>query len=249
MRTVVYRRFTRNWEKYRPNYPDLVADNDGIPGPTIRARVGDTVFVHFKNMDTFRNARHSMHFHGFRYQFPSDGSYIPGVSGRGANLAPGQTFTYRLEARRGSRGTWPYHDHSSTMTESIDGGMYGALLIYGRNEKHVKRERENVVFLMTHLGFMTINGRAFPGNTPTFRARRGDLVEWNVLALGSDFHTFHLHGHRWRWNGQNVDTRTIGPAESFRFRIREDAPGTWFYHCHVEAHMMTGMQGFYRVRR
>jgi FtsP/CotA-like multicopper oxidase with cupredoxin domain len=124
--------------------------------------------------------------------------------------------------------------------------MYGALTIYGRNER--RADRENVVFLMTHLGFMTINGRAFPGNTPTFRARRGQLVEWNVLALGSDFHTFHLHGHRWRWNGQNVDTRTIGPAESFRFRIREDEPGTWFYHCHVESHMMTGMQGYYRVR-
>ena len=40
---------------------------------------------------------------------------------------------------------------------------------------------------------------------------------------------------------------TIGPAESFRFRIKADHPGTWFYHCHVEAHMAAGMQGFFEV--
>ena len=33
----------------------------------------------------------------------------------------------------------------------------------------------------------------------------------------------------------------------FRIRWREDAPGTWLYHCHVEDHMMHGMIGIYRV--
>ena len=245
MQTVVYKRFTRNWEKYLPNYP-RAGDNDGIPGPLIKARVGDTVFVHFKNMDTLRNQRHSMHFHGFKYQFPSDGAYIPGESGPGANVAVGRGFVYRLEAKRGSAGVWPYHDHSSSMTTSIDGGMYGALSILRRDQK--EPDRENVVFLSTHLGFMTINGRAFVGNTPTFHAKPGNVVQWDVLAIGSEHHTFHLHGHRWNWNGTSIDTRTIGPAESFRFRIKEDVPGTWFYHCHVETHMMLGMQGFYRVR-
>ena len=42
---------------------------------------------------------------------------------------------------------------------------------------------------------------------------------------------------------------TLGPAESFRVRWREDAPGTWLYHCHVESHMMQGMIGLYRVSR
>ena len=30
---------------------------------------------------------------------------------------------------------------------------------------------------------------------------------------------------------------------------KEDAPGTWLYHCHVETHMMQGMIGLYRVDR
>ena len=73
-------------------------------------------------------------------------------------------------------------------------------------------------------------------------------MQWDVLALGDDHHTFHVHGHRWKDPaGADIDTLTLGPAESFRIRWREEDPGTWFYHCHVEGHMMQGMIGIYRV--
>lgn len=245
MQAVIYKRMTADWETFWPNHANQVGDNDGIPGPLIRARVGDTLKIHFKNMDTVRNHRHSMHFHGVKYRFGSDGAWIPGVSGPGSNVAPGRAFTYTLDAKRGSRGVWPYHDHAENMHESLDGGLYGSMSILGKNEK--RADKENVVFFSTHRGFMTINGRAFPRNTPTPRAKGGHVVQWNVLALGSDHHTFHLHGHRWKFAGEWVDVRTIGPAESFRFRIKADHPGTWFYHCHVEAHMAAGMQGFFEV--
>jgi FtsP/CotA-like multicopper oxidase with cupredoxin domain len=94
------------------------------------------------------------------------------------------------------------------------------------------------------MGFSTVNGRAFIGNTPTFRARINELVEWQVLAIGNEFHTFHLHGHRWREAGKFIDTRVVGPAESFRL---EDVAGSWLYHCHVEDHQTSGMIGIYRV--
>jgi len=244
--TVVYKRFTPGWAQRLPDRASIVGDNDGIPGPLIRARVGDTVLVHFKNLDTLRFEPHSMHFHGFRYAFRSDGSLIPGFSGRGAKVEPGESFTYRLQAVAGSAGVWPYHDHSPSMMDSIHGGLYGAISILGPRQR--PPDREFVVFLSSQLRFMTINGRAFVGNTPVLHARRGDLVQWDVLALGDDHHTFHVHGHRWRSpDGTSVDTRTLGPAESFSFRIREDAPGTWLYHCHVEGHMSRGMIGLYRV--
>ena len=71
-----------------------------------------------------------------------------------------------------------------------------------------------------------------------------------MLAIGSDFHTFHVHGHRWiQPDGTPRDTQVIGPAESFHVRWREDMPGTWLYHCHVEEHMMNGMIAIYRVSR
>jgi FtsP/CotA-like multicopper oxidase with cupredoxin domain len=239
VRTIVYRRFTPGWQRLLPG--------PGMPGPLIRARVGDTILVHFKNLDNEFERPHSMHFHGVSYGAGSDGSYIPGFSGPGANVKPGETFTYRLKAGPGSAGVWPYHDHSPSMMESLEGGLYGAVSILGKHER--RPDRENVIVLAPQFGHMTINGRAFVGNTPVFHAKVGDLVQWDVVALGDDFHTFHVHGHRWERDRVAEDTRTIGPAESFRVRWPEDAPGTWLYHCHVESHMMNGMIGLYRVSR
>ena len=47
------------------------------------------------------------------------------------------------------------------------------------------------------------------------------LVQWDVLAMGSEHHTFHVHGHRWRDpNGVPVDTATVGPAAPNVVRTR-----------------------------
>jgi len=188
-----------------------------------------------------------MHFHGVHYAFASDGSYIPGISGRGADVRPGQAFTYVLHAGSDSVGAWTYHDHGQAMDASVAGGMYGMLSIRGRRER--RPDREFVVTLSSMRGFMTINGRAFLGNTPVFRSRVGDLVRWDVMSLGDDFHTFHVHGHRWLNHGVPEDVRTGGPAESFTVSWRERSPGAWLYHCHVESQMMAGMIGLYVVRR
>ena len=247
--TLTYRRFTRGWKREILTGYDRAAGAGSIPGPLLRARVGQKVKVHFKNFDDVTGNEHSMHFHGVRYRPSSDGALIPGFSGPGGSVPPGKSFTYVLDATKPSaKGVWPYHDHSRSMEESIAGGMYGALSILGRHER--APDREFVVAFAPLGGFETINGRAFVGNTPVFEARLGERVQWDVMAMGSAHHTFHVHGHRWRDpDGTSVDTKTVGPAESFRIRWREDAPGTWLYHCHVEEHMMRGMIGLFRVKR
>lgn len=247
--TVVYRRYSSGWRRPLPNASHSNADGLVIPGPLIHARVGDRLRIHFKNLDNLRFAPHSMHFHGVHYAPSSDGAYIPGFSGRGANVKYGQTFTYRLTAGVDSVGVWPYHDHASAMDQSIAGGMFGMLSILGRHERAPDREFE-VVFSPFGRNFMAIDGRAFVGNTPVFQSKVGDRVQWDVMAMGSDFHTFHVHGHRWIGpGGVPRDTQTVGPAETYRIRWREQDPGTWLYHCHVEDHMMRGMIGIYRVSR
>jgi FtsP/CotA-like multicopper oxidase with cupredoxin domain len=136
------------------------------------------------------------------------------------------------------------------MHESILGGMYGMLSIFRKKERLPDREFVVVFSPSMRSGLQTINSRSFLGNTPVFKARAGELVQWDVMAMGSEHHTFHPHGHRWRrGDGRPEDTRTVGPAESFRVRWREAHPGTWFYHCHVEDHMDRGMIGIYRVGR
>jgi FtsP/CotA-like multicopper oxidase with cupredoxin domain len=245
--TVVYRRYTRGWKRPLKLPYEGPAGVGSIPGPLIRARVGDELRIHFKNLDTLHDQPHSMHFHGAEYEPSSDGIWLPLFSGKGGNVMPGEHFTYELTAGRGSAGVWPYHDHSASMEDSIAGGMFGALSIAGRREP--RADREYVVAFAPWHGFQTINGRAFVGNTPVFESRVGDTVQWDVIALGDEFHTFHVHGHKWRTEGGTPeDTRGLGPAESFRVTWRERAAGTWLYHCHVESHMAQGMIGLYKVR-
>jgi FtsP/CotA-like multicopper oxidase with cupredoxin domain len=93
-----------------------------------------------------------------------------------------------------------------------------------------------------------INGRSYAGNTPTFRAKVGDRVAFHVVAIDNDFHTFHIHGHRWQDpDGTILDTKTVGPGDSFTAEFTEDNPGRWFYHCHVFSHLHAGMNGWYIV--
>ena len=135
------------------------------------------------------------------------------------------------------------------MEESIAGGMYGALSIRGRREK--LPDHEFLVVFAPMGDFQTIGGRAFVGNTPVFKARLGERVQWDVIAHGQRL------PHLPRPRPPLADARRAcprtrapsGPAESFRVRWRERATGTWLYHCHVEDHMMRGMIGLYRVAR
>ena len=245
--TVVYRRYSPHWHHPMRNAPERSSNQDLIPGPLIRARAGDRIYVHFKNLDTLYKRPHSMHFHGVHYRPSSDGAFVPGFSGRDGDVKPGQTWTYKLTAGSDSSGDWPYHDHSPSMDDSILGGMYGMLSILGRGEEPPDREFE-VVFAPMGT-FQTIDGRAFVGNTPVFTSFTRQTVQWDVMAMGSEHHTFHVHGHRWRSPfGTDVDTQTVGPAETFRIRWKEEDSGTWLYHCHVESHMMAGMIGIYQVK-
>ncbi|HEV2951952.1 MAG TPA: galactose oxidase-like domain-containing protein, partial [Actinomycetota bacterium] len=61
------------------------------------------------------------------------------------------------------------------------------------------------------------NGRTFVGNTPTIVGRTGERIRWYVLNLdlGMLWHNFHVHGQRWHIGDEIVDTRSLGPAESF----------------------------------
>ena len=67
------------------------------------------------------------------------------------------------------------------------------------------------------LDSMAINGRSFVGNTPIVVAESGQRIRWYVfnLDLGERWHNFGPHGQRFSFAGETVDTRSLGPAESF----------------------------------
>ncbi|MGV8711907.1 MAG: galactose oxidase-like domain-containing protein [Nitrosomonas sp.] len=80
------------------------------------------------------------------------------------------------------------------------------------NQPHTVTERSGA-----GLESFAINGRTFVGTTPTIVAKSGTRVRWYVFNLDMSmvWHNFHLHGQRWRWGNEWIDTRSLGPAESF----------------------------------
>ena len=226
-----------------------------IPGPTLYAEVGDTIVVHFRNALPERTGQAlTMHPHGVKYNPEYDGVFLGDFTRAGGFVRPGREFTYTWEATPDAVGVWPYHDHGPNHTLNTFRGLFGAIIVRERGEK--APDVEAVVFFhslappVTNLErqFQCINGRAFAGNTPTLRAKVGQDVAIHVMGMDSNFHDFHIHGHRWKDpSGTFVDTPAVGPNETITARFIEDNPGRWLYHCHVFTHQDGGMAGWYLV--
>jgi plastocyanin len=227
-----------------------------MPGPTLQAEVGDVIVVHFSNLDRRLRQAVTLHPHGVRYNPEYDGAYLGDFTRAGGFVAPGEEFTYVWEATPDSVGAWPYHDHGPNHTLNTLRGLFGAVIV--REKGAPVPDVEQVLFLhnfppqVTGVGelFHCINGHSFAGNTPTIRARPGQRVVIHVIGMDQNFHTFHIHGHRWQdASGAWVDCPTVGPNETITASFVEDNPGRWLYHCHVALHQDAGMAGWYLVEQ
>jgi FtsP/CotA-like multicopper oxidase with cupredoxin domain len=225
-----------------------------IPGPTLTAEVGDVLVVHFRNADTKLRQPVTMHPHGVRYNPEYDGAYLGKHTRAGGFVAPGEEFTYQWECVPESAGAWPYHDHGPNHVLNTFRGLFGTVIV---RPKGAKRPDVSYQLFLHSLppnvtgldaNFMCINGRSYAGNTPMLRAHVGQDVEMNVFGMDNQFHTFHVHGHRWRSPaGTFEDNPIVGPNTSITARFVEDNPGRWLYHCHVFSHQDMGMAGWYVV--
>lgn len=239
------------YRAYEPNFT-APKGNAQIPGPLISAVVGDTVIVNFRNA---LPAPVTIHPHGIFYSDEMDGAYKGQYTDPGGFVQTGKTFRYQWEAREGTEGAWLYHDHGPLDPVPLFKGLFGPMVIRAQGEPLPDRE----FFVAFHTfspvatglaqNFSCINGRAFAGNTPTLRSSAGDTVRFHAFAIDNDFHTFHVHGHRWTDpnGGQVIDNQTLGPGDAITAEFVEDNPGRWFYHCHVFSHLHMGMNGWYLV--
>jgi FtsP/CotA-like multicopper oxidase with cupredoxin domain len=244
---LIYRQYTPNWERALPD------PFGGMPGPTFYGEVGDTLVVHFKNLDSFYHRPHSIHPHGVHYTPVYDGAYVQSNVEGGSAVPEGGSYIYQWKVGSDSVGRWVYHDHSVEAMDNAERGMYGNLII---TEPGTPQPDKRFFVFFNQLDakttglsqtFFTINGHAYIGNTPTYKARVGERVEWVVAALGSEFHAFHIHGHRWKDTDHYQDVLGIVPAQSLMVEFVEDNPGLWLVHCHVDTHMMAGMTALYEV--
>ena len=266
-----WRGFTR-WNKVR--YIEYTDDSFttrkgqpawlGVLGPIIRAEVGDTVMVHFRNR---ANGYYGMHPHGFRYTKDNEGAhYIP--AGAGAQVPPGGSFTYTWLADESSGPgpadpsslVWWYHSHVEEPVET-NLGLLGPIIVTRRgmagpdgSPNDVDREFVTAFFIFNEdecneRGLMhSINGFIF-GNLRGLTMGNGARVRWYVLGMGNevDLHSPHWHGKVLRYQQRNTDVIELLPGSMATADMLADNPGTWMLHCHVADHIDAGMLTTYTI--
>ena len=115
---------------------------DTVPGPTVRARVGDKIKFSMTNRSdepvpgvklTAAPMMHSMDFHAAMVS-PQD---------KYRSIAPGQTIEFEFTLNY--PGIFMYHCGTPMILEHIASGMYGAVIVEPRDGFPTKVEREYVV--------------------------------------------------------------------------------------------------------
>jgi len=201
----------------------LAEDPEGaVPGPTLRAKVGEKIRVNVTNK---LDIVHSFHSHFTNYAIESDGSQLNIITGKGAGamIPPGESWTYEFDATKA--GIYYYHCHSAdggkTISAHIHQGLYGAIVIDDPEESPVRNE----VIFMSEIGSETegdsippyiMNGMGFPGGehhleeafrdggieavasqfnktVPVFAGKTGEEIRLHVINIGDVIHTWHGH--------------------------------------------------------
>jgi FtsP/CotA-like multicopper oxidase with cupredoxin domain len=142
-RKAIYREYTD--ETFATRKPRLPQDDYlGLLGPILRAGVGDTIRVVFKNN---ASRPYSMHPHGVFYEKPSEGSMyldnVPDEQKIGAMVPPGAKFTYVWEVpERAGPGpndpnsiVWLYHSHVNEYKD-VASGLVGAITVARPGQTH-----------------------------------------------------------------------------------------------------------------
>jgi|tagenome__1003787_1003787.scaffolds.fasta_scaffold20830792_1 FtsP/CotA-like multicopper oxidase with cupredoxin domain len=136
-RKALFRQYTdATFSRLQPK--DARWEHTGLLGPTIRAEVGDTIKVVFRNN---ASRPYSMHPHGVRYAKDSEGApYNDGTAGADKAddaVPPGQTVTYTWEVpvrsgpaeHDGQSVMWMYHSHTDEIKDT-NSGLMGPMIVY-----------------------------------------------------------------------------------------------------------------------
>jgi FtsP/CotA-like multicopper oxidase with cupredoxin domain len=114
----------------------------GLPGPLIRAQVGDRLIVHFSNALPKPT---TVHWHGVRVPIEMDG--VPGVSQ--PDVLTGETFTYDFTVS--DAGLYWYHPHVMSAAQ-VGFGLYGPLLVEDPAERSTVRVDDELVLVLSDIG-------------------------------------------------------------------------------------------------
>lgn len=195
-----------------PGYETPVWTYGGVlPGPLIRAKVGDRLIVHFHN--DLPEAT-SIHWHGLRVSNAMDG--VPGVTQD--PVESGGDFRYEFILR--DAGTFWYHPHINSAAQ-VGWGMYGALVVEDPNDP--EELGDDVVIVLSDISLhedgtfqppdsggkfgdlfgregtvLLVNGKV----EPRLRVRQGKQQRWRVInAARARYFDLRVRDHNFTWVG------------------------------------------------
>jgi FtsP/CotA-like multicopper oxidase with cupredoxin domain len=227
--------------------------NRRVPGPTLRARQGERLRVHFTNGGSHP---HTIHFHGI-HRSAADG--VPGVGA--GNVEPGGSTVYEFDAE--PFGLHLYHCHSTPLADHIAKGLYGAFVI---DPAEGRPAADELVMVMN--GFDTnfdrsneiyaVNTVAFAYQQEPIQVQRGELVRiYLVNALEFDLlNSFHIHANFFDYYptgtslepSELTDTVVQGQGQRGILELRFPFPGRYMFHAHVSEFAELGWMGFFEVQ-
>jgi FtsP/CotA-like multicopper oxidase with cupredoxin domain len=188
--------------------------NGQLPGPLLRAQVGDRVIVHFKNSLPVAT---TIHWHGLRVSNDMDGS--PGITQ--PPIEPGAEFRYEFVLK--DAGTYWYHPHVDSAAQ-VGRGLYGPIVVEDPNDP--KAFGDDLVLMLSDMS-LDDDGRLLPddnggqfGNlfgregsvllvngkvVPHLKVRTGKQQRWRIInAARARYYNLRLPGHRFvRLGGDN----------------------------------------------
>ena len=149
--------------------------NGGIPGPTLRGKVGDTLVVDFYNELPDET---TIHWHGMEVPANMDGSHI-------AQLPVPSGGYFRYEFKLLHAGLFWYHPHIRTNVQ-VEKGLYGALLVEDPEENRDLGLPANEHILVLDDILLDADGRVadpFPTDPLENAATQLNGREGNVLLV------------------------------------------------------------------
>ncbi len=242
-----------------------------IPGPTIVMTEGDQARLTIVN--EMGHGQVSLHTHGAHYEITSDGTLKMTNLVKDQGATPQEPYTYVWTAADGTRGSWPWHDHTfgknpsginmngvetnglfSTVIINPADGKVTALVNGTAKEVNVQDIKKEFILFVTDDAFWGVEIDNTNNKThtplwvnPTLVASKNDLVRFHIQSVGTDFHHFVLDNYEWLKPGTNITTslENIGPLENHVFTISAD--NSTSYYDKVSVHLLSGMKGKFEV--
>ncbi|KAM8857385.1 coagulation factor V isoform 2-T2 [Synchiropus picturatus] len=271
---VVFREYEKGFRQAKAHPPWL-----GLLGPTLRAELGETIVVTFRNM---ASRPHSIHPHGIAYGKQSEGAhYFDNTSLKEKEddlVQPNSEHVYYWEVtpevapqiNDSTCLTYTYISHRNVV-EEYNSGLIGTLLLCKNGSLDATGQQKGVdqelVFLFgvfdekasetvpkgypldNHVKH-TINGYT-KGALPGITLCAHSFVSIHLLGMSSEPELFsvHLSGHVLQHMGNKVSSVGLISGSTATASVVPAYTGRWLLSSYINKHMEVGMHAFVDVKK